>query len=63
MSASKMTAYTISSLLYCASVGAVALSFALDSEGYIMASQTMMLCAIVISSWAFGALLAGKKDS
>lgn len=59
-SAYKTTWYIISSILILCSAATVCLSLWFDSEGYIMASQTVMLGAGVISIWAMTALLAGK---
>jgi len=60
MATYKIVSYTMSVLLWLCSMGIVALSLKLDYEGYVMASQTLMLAAGVVSIWAMTALLAGK---
>lgn len=60
MATYKIISYTMSVILWLCSMAIVALSLKLDYEGYIMASQTLMLAAGVVAIWAMTALLAGK---
>ena len=60
MQGHKLTFYSISIILTICSVVIVAFALYADSEGYIMAAQTLMLLAGVIAIWAMTSLLAGK---
>jgi presenilin-like A22 family membrane protease len=60
MQGHKLTFYSISVILSICSAVIAGLALYVDSEGYVMAAQTLMLLSGVIAIWGMTSLLAGK---